>query len=70
MSRNLESPWYCRQCEVWVGYCRDRCLEGHHRPRWPLTYEMAGKKPAYRVGWRDRLRAKVRGLRSIIRGDA
>jgi hypothetical protein len=54
------SPWYCPHCEMWVGKKLDSCLEGHSRPRLPLFYDDVDVDDSWRVGLRDRVRAKLR----------
>ena len=58
-----ESPWYCPECELWVGWKLDECATGNHaRPRLPLRWDDV-RKPAFRVTRRDRVLAKLRWFR-------
>ncbi|OVE84727.1 hypothetical protein [Natronolimnobius baerhuensis] len=74
MSRNgrdrTESPWYCPQCVIWVGWKHDECLEGHDCPRLPLRYDDIETDNSWQVTRRDRLRGTWRSLADrLSRGD-
>lgn len=56
------SPWYCPECELWVGRKLEDCMDRHGRPRLPLLYEDVDVDNSRRVTFRDRIRAKVRRL--------
>ncbi|WP_018257663.1 hypothetical protein [Halomicrobium katesii] len=62
-----ESPWYCPECAIWVGWKLDTCSEGHDRPRLPLRYVDVEYDDAWRVERRDRLRGKVHSLWGFLR---
>ncbi|QHS17797.1 hypothetical protein GWK26_11930 [haloarchaeon 3A1-DGR] len=52
------SPWYCPECELWIGKKLPECKAGHSPPLRPLLWDHV-EKPAFRVTLGDRLRAKV-----------
>lgn len=55
-----ESPWYCPECELWVGWKLDECVTGgHSMPRRPLRYDDVPFDDSHRVNWRHRLKAKL-----------
>lgn len=62
MSEREESPWFCPECETWVGWKLAACLEGHNRPRLPLRYSDVEFDYSKRVTLRHRLRGKIRSL--------
>lgn len=53
------SPWYCPECELWVGRKLKDCGDGHGRPKLPLLYEDVDTDNSRRVTVQDRLRSKV-----------
>lgn len=61
-----ESPWYCPECELWIGYKLDECNDGHERPRLPLRYDDVPYDDSWRVTSRDRLRSKLLSLREVF----
>lgn len=55
--------WLCPRCETWVGRKLDRCNGGHTRPLLPVWSAFVDVDDARQVTTRQRLRAKVRGVR-------
>jgi len=68
MTDQRESPWFCPDCEHWVGWKRQQCSCGREEPRFPLRYDDVTFDQAWRVTRRDRLVAKLRGARRCL-GD-
>ncbi|ELY66938.1 hypothetical protein CYV19_05150 [Natronobacterium gregoryi SP2] len=63
-----ESPWFCPECEIWVGWKHDECSERHHRPRLPLRYDDVEFDHSWQVTFRHRLRGKLRSLFNRVNG--
>lgn len=62
MTRNRpreESMWYCPDCEVWVGYKRDECANGHSEPWRPLRAADVDVTAAWQVSKWDVWKAKL-----------
>jgi hypothetical protein len=55
--------WLCPHCEAWVGRKLDECAEGHPRPLLPVWSGLVDADDSRQVTTRQRLRAKVRGVR-------
>lgn len=56
--------WLCPRCEMWVGRKLDQCSEGHPRPWLPVWSGLVDADDSRQVSTRDRLRAKLRGVRA------
>jgi len=57
--------WLCPTCETWVGRKLGECAEGHTRPFLPVWSDLVDVDDSRQVTTRDRLSAKVRGLRPV-----
>jgi len=66
MTDQRESPWFCPDCEHWVGWKRRQCSCGRREPRFPLRHEDVAVDQAWRVTRRHRLLAKLRGARRCL----
>ena len=61
----IESPWYCPECETWNGWKLTECLGcGRQPPRIPIRHADVPFDDSTKVGLRDRVRVKAKKLLS------
>jgi len=59
MTGDSRSPWYCPDCELWIGYKLETCSEGHSPPRIPVRHDDVDVDDSRLVTRWDRFRIKM-----------